>query len=201
MNDGPTFGSNVRWVTYAELAELLGVEVASAQRRALRARWARQPGNDGKARVAVPLTVVNASNMKIENQKRRDAKTRWGSNLAVYRVKEAVTPDVGPDLQLLQSRLEVAETALAEKAKELAEVREDRAQLSGELRGLKTALRTALEHLHGTMAEAQQKIAEAQRRAIEAEQEAARAKGQWEIVDQTLVQLRSRGLLARLLNK
>lgn len=42
--------------TYQELAEALGLASAEAARqRAMRARWRRSPGNDGKARVIVDL--------------------------------------------------------------------------------------------------------------------------------------------------
>jgi hypothetical protein len=46
---------DTRLVTYAELAETLGIAVDSAKRLARRRRWQKQPGNDGLARVAVPL--------------------------------------------------------------------------------------------------------------------------------------------------
>lgn len=42
-------------LTYAELAEALGITAASAKRLAIRRGWAKTPGNDGKARVAVPI--------------------------------------------------------------------------------------------------------------------------------------------------
>jgi hypothetical protein len=42
------------WLTYRELAVRLGVSVEAARRRALRARWAKQAGNDGKSRVLLP---------------------------------------------------------------------------------------------------------------------------------------------------
>ena len=42
------------WLTYREDGVRLGVSVEAARRRALRARWARQSGNDGKARVHLP---------------------------------------------------------------------------------------------------------------------------------------------------
>jgi hypothetical protein len=42
------------WLTYRELGIRLGVSVEAARRRALRARWTRQSGNDGKARVHLP---------------------------------------------------------------------------------------------------------------------------------------------------
>jgi hypothetical protein len=41
-------------LTYAELAEVLKITPASANKLARRRRWPRVPGNDGKARVSVP---------------------------------------------------------------------------------------------------------------------------------------------------
>jgi len=43
-----------QWLTYRELANRLGVGVEAARRRAQRARWSRQHGNDGKTRVHLP---------------------------------------------------------------------------------------------------------------------------------------------------
>ena len=45
-------------LTYQELADRLGIDVQSARRRALRSRWPKVPGNDGKARVSVPAAVL-----------------------------------------------------------------------------------------------------------------------------------------------
>jgi hypothetical protein len=47
-------------LTYQELAERLGIDVQSARCRALRSGWPKSPGNDGKARVNVPATVLPA---------------------------------------------------------------------------------------------------------------------------------------------
>jgi hypothetical protein len=44
-----------RLLTYAELADALGITTASAKRLAIRRRWAKQPGNDGRSRVVVPV--------------------------------------------------------------------------------------------------------------------------------------------------
>lgn len=46
-------------LTYAELAERLGIEIASAKMRARRGKWHREPGNDGRTRVQVPVEVLN----------------------------------------------------------------------------------------------------------------------------------------------
>jgi hypothetical protein len=43
-----------QWLTYRELANRLGVGVEAARRRAQRACWTRQHGNDGKTRVHLP---------------------------------------------------------------------------------------------------------------------------------------------------
>ena len=43
-----------RWLTYHELAEALGCSSVAAKSRAKRARWRRQTGNDGLARVLLP---------------------------------------------------------------------------------------------------------------------------------------------------
>src|SRR3954452_18024538 len=43
-----------RLLTYTELGEALGIAVDSAKRLARRRKWKKQPGNDGRARVAVP---------------------------------------------------------------------------------------------------------------------------------------------------
>jgi len=42
------------WLTYQEAAVRLGVTPEAARRRAIRGKWARMPGNDGRTRVRVP---------------------------------------------------------------------------------------------------------------------------------------------------
>ena len=46
---------DTKLLTYAELADALGIAPASAKRLAIRRGWQKTPGNDGKARVAVPV--------------------------------------------------------------------------------------------------------------------------------------------------
>lgn len=47
-----------QWMTYADAAELLGIDPDSVKRTAQRKGWERMPGNDGKTRVAVPLSAI-----------------------------------------------------------------------------------------------------------------------------------------------
>ena len=60
--EAPMFGdptSSRRWLTYAEIAEALRLPSAKAgEAKARRAKWQRTIGNDGFARVAVPLSVL-----------------------------------------------------------------------------------------------------------------------------------------------
>ena len=41
-------------MTYADTAVRLGVSLEAARRRAIRGKWPRMPGNDGRTRVQVP---------------------------------------------------------------------------------------------------------------------------------------------------
>src|SRR4051812_18056037 len=79
MGDG---GGDARWLTYAELAQLRGISRASAERLAHRKRWRRQAGNDGRARLLVPLTEITPPQA-----------------IAPSIIPDA-RPDVGPDVTL-----------------------------------------------------------------------------------------------------
>ncbi len=46
---------DTKLLTYAELGEALGITANSAKRLARRRGWMKQPGNDGRARVSVPV--------------------------------------------------------------------------------------------------------------------------------------------------
>src|SRR3954447_1670086 len=47
--------SDVRWMTYAELSEALRIGGDSVRNLVRRKRWPRKPGNDGLARIGVPV--------------------------------------------------------------------------------------------------------------------------------------------------
>ncbi len=49
----------IRWETYPAGADLLGMKVESFRRLAFRKGWRRIPGNDGLARVAIPLAEID----------------------------------------------------------------------------------------------------------------------------------------------
>lgn len=47
-----------RWMTYADAAALLGVQIDSLRHRARREHWGKRLGNEGKALVLVPLDTL-----------------------------------------------------------------------------------------------------------------------------------------------
>ena len=49
------------WLTYRELAQGLDISGEAARQKAIRGRWPRQRGNDGKARILVDLEAEKAA--------------------------------------------------------------------------------------------------------------------------------------------
>src|SRR5262249_7645803 len=49
------------WLTYRELAQGLDISAEAARQKAIRGRWPRQRGNDGKARILVDLEAEKAA--------------------------------------------------------------------------------------------------------------------------------------------
>jgi hypothetical protein len=45
---------DTKWLSYEELGQALGITPASAERLAIRRKWAKKPGHDGRIHVAVP---------------------------------------------------------------------------------------------------------------------------------------------------
>jgi len=56
----PDASGEGRWLTYDELGHIRGIGRESAVKLAQRKRWPRRPGNDGTARVCVPLDWLKA---------------------------------------------------------------------------------------------------------------------------------------------
>jgi hypothetical protein len=49
------------WLTYVELGDRLGITPDAARQKAIRGRWRKQRGNDGKARVLVEPEVLQSA--------------------------------------------------------------------------------------------------------------------------------------------
>jgi hypothetical protein len=90
----------VRWLTYEEVADTLGIGRESARVIAKRKRWPRRAGNDRKARIGVPEEVIasrnmmgNASGDSSDNPSGNDAPT---------------VPPTVPEHDLQQARIDIA---------------------------------------------------------------------------------------------
>lgn len=194
VDRGPDIRADARWMTYEEAGRVLGIDSDSVARRARRSKWPRQPGNDGKTRVAIPPDALAESALPPGDLSAPDGRADNASNRG---------PDIRPDNALADAVAvfrEVEARLRAERDAARAEAAEQcsrAARIEGELDGMKTAA----EHLHEVAAQArreeraaQDRAAEALRRAEEADRKAIEAR-------QEIARLRARGLLARLRNR
>jgi|tagenome__1003787_1003787.scaffolds.fasta_scaffold20516107_1 hypothetical protein len=162
-----------RWVTYAELAELMGCPSGAARARAVRRRWRRQIGNDGLARVLVPdgedlspkwtpTVRLNDSEMTPQTDSQPSAPT--------------TPPPRDHDAELI-AKLERLQAELVEMARKLGAAEADVTSAKGlveELRQDRDAWRAQIEGARGEIEwariEAEKARSEAERRRNEAEQ-------------------------------
>ncbi len=116
-------GSDVRWMSYAELGQARGISTASATRLAFRRKWRRQVGNDGTARMAVPVTEARRQ----QDRPHDDTADVMGDARAD--ITHAVTALEGT-VATLRERAEAADRRAeqAEKGREAAEIRTERAE-------------------------------------------------------------------------
>ena len=123
MADHPD--SELRWLTYEEAAELLGVKADSVRRRASSKKWPRRLGNDGLSRVGIPTSIIPD----------RDPDPAPD-------ILPALPPE-NPDLLALRADLTAVRAEAMELRGQLAEARERAASLEGEAGGLRDRLADA----------------------------------------------------------
>ncbi len=132
-------GDDTRWMTYAELGQARGINTASAKRLASRRKWRRQPGNDGTARVAVP---VDEAMRRSDNA--RDAR---GDVARLVSDLEAALSTLQEQLERERSRADQATEAAERNAERLIEAEFDISRLRAAAETaalLRDALETAL---------------------------------------------------------
>jgi len=119
-----------RQLTYAELAKALGINTASAKRLAIRKGWQKTIGNDGKARVAVPVERLDQS--EGDSPKGNDTGDVAGVVMGPVAGDDpgAVTSDVPPPLNGSRQLLAYLESRVSELTGELKEARETIATLN-----------------------------------------------------------------------
>ena len=123
----------IKWLSYRELAQALGITVDSARRLATRHKeWSRQKANDGTVRVAVPLDRLPDDAPDVPDDDGPD-----------------VEPDIGTDtlgmVAALQAHIETLRDALA-KAEARADAEHDRANAAQA-----DANKAALDALHAVL--------------------------------------------------
>jgi len=124
---------DVRWLTYDEMAEALGIGRESARVLTKRKRWPRRAGNDGKARIGVPEDEITARSDPPSdpgNDPGDDPPSDPGSD-------PGAEPDQVTELRVLNARLE----AQIEALRAIAAV--EKTQAERERRMLEDALQEA----------------------------------------------------------
>jgi cell division septum initiation protein DivIVA len=134
--------TDTKWMTYAELAEVLGIGSDSARNLVRRKRWPRQSGNDGLARIGVPIEYIN-ENAKpdVPVQPPIDASADGGADGAIVvtvlanhisrleRELEALKQEHEAERERLEGRAEALEDKVAALEQDLATERLRAAQL------------------------------------------------------------------------
>lgn len=152
-----------RWMTYAELAEARSISLASATRMAFRRKWQRRPGNDGTARVAVPVAEIE----RAHGARATDQDGRRN--------------DISPDLSRTISTLEVAVASLTKRAEATEERAERAEQARDAVQAELTTEREARARAEGRAEATATELAKAQERVreVEADAEAWWARSRW----------------------
>jgi PIN domain nuclease of toxin-antitoxin system len=94
-------------MTYAELGLARGISAASATRLAFRRKWPRQAGNDGTARVSVPIGEDRSQTDRTHD----DRMTHQGVIMRLVSAFEAATAALRGQLAQANERAEMAERA------------------------------------------------------------------------------------------
>lgn len=143
-DSGGDNGYDSRWMTYAELAQARGIKEPAAVRLVQRRRWERQPGNDGAARIAVPVSelrfskaVTPAVTLVAPDNRDMDALTRerQRADVAEARADRAETEQAA-----LQAKLDQMERDRDQARQEREIARVEAASATGEARALREAL-------------------------------------------------------------
>ena len=125
----------VEQLTYIQLGERLGISPEAARQKALRGRWRRIPGNDGKTLVEVDLAAVAPPTGLPEASatKRKPSKPRAVRDPYEQGTDARMVEALNGHLNTLKQQLERAELSAAEGRKEVALERERVAELTAQI--------------------------------------------------------------------
>ena len=136
--------SETRLMTYVELGEAIGRSEIAARSVAIRKRWRRVPGNDGKTRVAVPVDLLEKlqakaatraaqqpepqpdeqSNAHVDGQS--DGRADARALIAMLEARVAELNSEAKQGRAAIARMAVLEALLEAERERLAEMRQDR---------------------------------------------------------------------------
>ena len=128
------------------MAAALGIDEESAQRRAQRRKWRRMRGNDSKARVAVPLSVI--PDVPVDSPPNDPLGSRGTVPPAAADALAPLLLNLAAQAKAAREALDVARAERDTARAEAVAVRERAAKAEGEA----TVLRTALEDAKATLA-------------------------------------------------
>jgi len=159
---------DTKLLTYAELAQALGITAASAKRLAIRRGWPKQPGNDGRARVAVPVERLLRPTPITDDDASDDPDDDTRDNTSAI-TGEAASDDTSDSAGHITSVVNVLTQHIERLAKEIENLKVERdaaqaratalaadAATATALRGTVDALKAALESEKGRLAEVRQ---------------------------------------------
>ncbi|MEF2071080.1 hypothetical protein [Consotaella aegiceratis] len=126
-------------LTYDELAARLGIERESARQLVLRKRWARQKGNDGRARIEVPLDVLPADT---SDTPLVDTPVEPSDDTGLGRILTRHIERLEQALDTANEKLEQAEIERDEARDESRAAERERDVVRSQLEGLQAVLET-----------------------------------------------------------
>jgi hypothetical protein len=115
------------WLSYREAAERLGATPEVVRHRAIRGRWPRMRGNDGRARIQIPDPGPNPVRTPSERPNKPGVRTpsEQGSNPQTIKALEAHLLTMREQLAAAEARLGAAD---AREAQYVADLVAERAQ-------------------------------------------------------------------------
>ena len=133
----------VQWLTYDELAERLRIGRESARTLVKRKRWARQTGNDGRARIGLPVEELEArSESAVRAEQEQDQPGEQAGDRSPDRASEH-SPEVMAVLTRHIERLEAQLEEALKRAGERDELLTQRDVLTTQVDALRAALAVA----------------------------------------------------------
>lgn len=133
----------VQWLTYDELAERLGIGRESARTLVKRKRWARQTGNDGRARIGLPVEELEArSESAMRAEQEQDQPGEQAGDRSPDRASEH-SPEVTAVLTRHIERLEAQLEEALKRVGERDELLTQRDVLTTQVDALRAALAAA----------------------------------------------------------